>query len=423
MNYTKKEVKKGITVHNIVTDKFKTNLYAVFLAIPLSKEDVTKNALITAVLRRGTMSIPSQDKISKELEEMYGASFDCGIEKTGDNHIIKFYLEALNEEFLPEKENFTQKCIEILLDIVTNPLVENGGFKEEYVNGEKENLKQIINGKIDNKTRYALDRCIEEMFKGKPYGLYKYGYIEDLEKITPQSLYAYYTELIQKCKIDIYYSGIFTNNDVEKVIIEKLKNYYPDATCSLDFETPFQILVAVVLSAQCTDERVNKTTPSIFAKYPNPEDFVNIPIEELEKLIHSCGFYKNKAKNLKLAAEKIMNDFNGILPNNMKDLTSIPGVGRKSANVIMLDAFNNPQGIAVDTHAKRLSNRIGFSNEEDPLKVEQDLLEIIPNKYYKDVNHIFVWHGRNTCIARKPQCEKCKVNNFCKYYKKQRKNS
>ena len=214
---------EGINIHKIETNQFKTNLYAVFLAIPLKRENVTKDALLAAVLRRGTENIKSQDEISKRLEEMYGASFDSGIEKTGDNHIIKFYLEALNEEFLPEKENFTQKCIEILLDIVTNPLVENGGFKEEYVNGEKENLKQIINGKIDNKTRYALDRCIEEMFKGKPYGLYKYGYIEDLEKITPQSLYAYYTELIQKCKIDIYYSGIFTNNDVEKIIIEKLK--------------------------------------------------------------------------------------------------------------------------------------------------------------------------------------------------------
>ena len=180
---------EGIKIHKIETNQFKTNLYAVFLATPLSRENVTKDALIAAVLRRGTMSIPSQDKISKELEEMYGASFDCGIEKTGDNHIIKFYLEALNEEFLPEKEELTQKCINILLDIVTNPLVENNGFKKEYVDSEKENLKQIINGKIDNKSRYALDRCIEEIFKGEPYGLYKYGYIEDLENITPESLY------------------------------------------------------------------------------------------------------------------------------------------------------------------------------------------------------------------------------------------
>lgn len=214
---------EGIKIHKIKTNQFKTNLYAVFLATPLKRENVTKDALIAAVLRRGTKNIISQDKISKELEEMYGASFDCGIEKTGDNHIIKFYLEALNEEFLPEKEELTQKCINILLDIVTNPFVENNGFKQEYVDGEKENLKQIINGKIDNKARYSLDRCVEEIFKGEPYGLYKYGYVEDLEKITPQNLYEYYKDLIKNCKIDIYYSGIFDNDNTEKIIEKRLQ--------------------------------------------------------------------------------------------------------------------------------------------------------------------------------------------------------
>ena len=214
---------EGIKIHKIETNQFKTNLYAVFLATPLKRENVTKDALIAAVLRRGTKNIISQDKISKELEEMYGASFDCGIEKTGDNHIIKFYLEALNEEFLPEKEELTQKCINILLDIVTNPFVENNGFKQEYVDGEKENLKQIINGKIDNKARYSLDRCVEEIFKGEPYGLYKYEYVEDLEKITPQNLYEYYKELIKNCKIDIYYSGIFDNDNTEKIIEKRLQ--------------------------------------------------------------------------------------------------------------------------------------------------------------------------------------------------------
>lgn len=214
---------EGIKIHKIETNQFKTNLYAVFLATPLKRENVTKDALIAAVLRRGTKNIISQDKISKELEEMYGASFDCGIEKTGDNHIIKFYLEALNEEFLPQEEELTQKCINILLDIVTNPFVENNGFKQEYVEGEKENLKQIINGKIDNKARYSLDRCIEEIFKGEPYGLYKYGYVEDLEKITPQNLYEYYQELIKNCKIDIYYSGIFDNDNTEKIIEKRLQ--------------------------------------------------------------------------------------------------------------------------------------------------------------------------------------------------------
>ena len=218
MNYNKKEIKKGITIHNIATSKFKTNLFAVFLALPLERENVTKNALITAILRRGTQNIQSQDLISKKLEEMYGASFDCGIEKTGDNHIMKFYLEAINEEFIPEKEELTKKCIDILFDIIFNPLLENNGFKQEYVESEKNNLKQIIESKIDNKRVYALERCIEEMFKNEPYGLYRYGYVEDLDKITPQNLYEYYKKLINECKIDIFVSGTIDNEKVNHMI-------------------------------------------------------------------------------------------------------------------------------------------------------------------------------------------------------------
>ncbi len=201
-------------------------------------------------------------------------------------------------------------------------------------------------------------------------------------------------------------------------IIEILKKTYPDATCSLDFSTPFEMAIAVLLSAQCTDERVNKTTPALFEKYSTPEDFSGIELSVLEDLIHPCGFYKNKAKNIKLMAQKIMSDFNGELPHTMDELVSLPGIGRKSANVIMLEAYNNPQGIAVDTHAKRISNRIGLSNEETPEKIEQDLIKKIPKKYFKDVNHLFVWHGRNTCTARSPKCENCTIKNFCKYFKK-----
>ena len=218
MNYIKKEVKQGISLHNINTNKFKTNLYAVFLATPLNRENVTKNALLTAVLRRGTKNIKSQDLISKKLEEMYGASFDCGIEKTGDNQIIKFYLETINEAFLPEKDELDKKCIELLFDIILNPLVENDGFKPEYVESEKEKLKQIIKRKIDNKRAYSFERCIEEMFKNEPYGLYKFGYVEDLDKITPQNLYEHYQELIKKCKIDIFVSGNLKENDMNSLI-------------------------------------------------------------------------------------------------------------------------------------------------------------------------------------------------------------
>ena len=201
-------------------------------------------------------------------------------------------------------------------------------------------------------------------------------------------------------------------------IIEILKNKYPDAKCSLDFTTPFEMLIAVILSAQCTDERVNKVTPSIFCKYNSPKDFVQIPLEELEKLIHSCGFYKNKAKNIKSASEIIVNKYNGKVPNTMDELMNLPGVGRKTANVVMLEAFNSPQGIAVDTHAKRIANKIGFSDKSDPELIEKDLLKIIPKEYYKDINHLLVWHGRNTCKARNPLCVNCPINSLCNNYTK-----
>ena len=201
-------------------------------------------------------------------------------------------------------------------------------------------------------------------------------------------------------------------------LVENLKKAYPDATCSLDFKTPFQMLVAVMLSAQCTDERVNKTTPALFKRCKTIQDFANIDIKELENIIHPCGFYKNKAKNIKLCAKQVLENFDGKVPENMKDLQSLAGIGRKSANVVMLEAFNTPQGIAVDTHAKRISNLMGLSKESDPEKIEQDLLKIFPKEYLKDINHLLVWHGRNTCIARKPQCEKCVVKKYCKNYKK-----
>lgn len=199
-------------------------------------------------------------------------------------------------------------------------------------------------------------------------------------------------------------------------IIEILKNTYPDAQCSLDFKTPFQMVVAVMLSAQCTDERVNKTTPALFNKCKNIEDFANIDINELENIIHPCGFYKNKAKNIKLCANQVLNDYNGVVPNNMKDLMNLAGVGRKSANVVMLEVFDTPMGIAVDTHAKRISNLVGLSTQKEPEKIEQDLIRIFPKESLKDINHLLVWHGRNTCVSRSPKCQTCCINKFCKHY-------
>ena len=206
-------------------------------------------------------------------------------------------------------------------------------------------------------------------------------------------------------------------NDV-KEFVQILKNTYPDATCSLDFETPFQMVVAVMLSAQCTDERVNKTTPKLFERCKTIQDFADIDIDELEAIIHPCGFYKNKAKNIKLCATQVIENFNGEVPRTMNELLSLAGVGRKSANVILLEAFGIANGIAVDTHAKRISNRIGLSYEKEPEKIERDLLKIFPQDSLKDINHLFMWHGRNTCDSCKPRCEQCTVKNFCEYYKK-----
>ena len=206
-------------------------------------------------------------------------------------------------------------------------------------------------------------------------------------------------------------------------IVDLLKKQYPDATCSLDFETPFQAVVSVILSAQCTDERVNKTTPALFKRCRTIEDFANIDIKELEDLIHPCGFFKNKAKNIKLCAKQVLENFNGQVPNNMNDLISLAGVGRKTANVVLLEVFGIAEGIAVDTHAKRISNLIGLSKEKEPAKIEQDLIKIFPKEYLKDINHLFVWHGRNICIARNPKCDICPINTYCNHFKKINKNS
>lgn len=200
-------------------------------------------------------------------------------------------------------------------------------------------------------------------------------------------------------------------------LIEVLKKYYPDAKCSLNFSTPFEMLIAVMLSAQCTDERVNKVTPSIFSKYNNPQDFINLDIHTIEKLIHSCGFYKNKAKNIKNLSIMLVNDFDGIVPDTMEELEKLPGIGRKSANVVMLEAFDKPQGIAVDTHVKRISNRLGLSKKSDPIKIEQDLLKLVPKGYLKDVNHLFIWHGRAICKAPTPNCDICPIKTYCKFLK------
>jgi len=315
MNNETVEIKKGIKLHQIQTNKFKTNLLAVFLSLPLTKETVTKNALIAAVLRRGTAKMHSQEMISQNLEEMYGATFDCGIEKTGDNHTIKFYLEAINDQFLPEKEDLLRRGMDLLLDIIFNPYIEKEMFKEEYVEGEKQNLKQIIEGKIDSKDRYAIERCVEEMYKDKPYGLYKFGYIEDIEKITSKELYDYYKTMIQECKIDIFVSGdikenitqdIEKNENIQKLIERELKLLKDeDNTEVLDVKkvtesmqvTQGKLVLGLQINGVEKEESyVGTIYNTILGVGANSKLFQNV--REKESLAYTCGSNYIKRKQL-----------------------------------------------------------------------------------------------------------------------------
>lgn len=233
MEYQQTELKQGIKLHTIKTDKFKTNLAAVFLTTKLERETVTKNVVISSLLRRGSKNMPTQEDISKKMEEMYGAGFDCGLDKTGDNQVFKFYIETINDEFLPQtEEQMWKMSLEKLFEVIFNPYTENGGFKPEYVEQEKNNIKQKIEGKIDSKARYALDRCVEEMYPDKPYGLYKLGYVEDFPQMNEKNLYEAYQNLINNCKIDILVSGNIEEDVKDFIIknenIENLREREPD---------------------------------------------------------------------------------------------------------------------------------------------------------------------------------------------------
>ena len=233
MEYKNKEIKKGIKIHYIKTDLFKTDLISIFITRKLNRDTVTKNTLIPAVLTSGTKTMPTQEAINKEMEELYGAEMDCGIEKTGDNQVLKFYIESINNKYVLTNENLIEAVINKLLEIVFEPVLENGIFKTDYVEKEKVKIKQLIEGKIDNKDKYAMDRMIEEMYKGELYGLYKYGYVEDVEKINAEDLYKTYLDLIENSKIDIIISGDFHQESVENIIvnnenIKKLKDRNPD---------------------------------------------------------------------------------------------------------------------------------------------------------------------------------------------------
>jgi endonuclease-3 len=196
-------------------------------------------------------------------------------------------------------------------------------------------------------------------------------------------------------------------------IIKILRKTYAASCSALHFESPLQILVATILSAQCTDERVNMITPGLFKKYPSAKEFARAKQEELEQEIRSTGFFRNKAKSIIGAAKKICEEFGGTVPASMETLLTLPGVARKTANIVLSSAYKKAEGIAVDTHVKRLSARLGLTTQTDPEKIERDLLALVPKKDWLDFNYLLVNHGRAICIARKPRCPECMIQYLC----------
>ncbi|MFO8174676.1 MAG: endonuclease III [Longimicrobiales bacterium] len=196
-------------------------------------------------------------------------------------------------------------------------------------------------------------------------------------------------------------------------IYEVLEKEYPEAETALNHESPFQLAVATILSAQCTDERVNRVTPELFRRFPHAEALANAPLEEVEEIIHSTGFFRSKAKNVVAMARMLLEEHQGVVPRSIKELTELPGIGRKTANVILGNAFSIDEGVVVDTHVKRLAGRMGFTRETDPGKVEKDLMEIFPRERWTVLSHLLILHGRALCRARRPRCAECPVAGLC----------
>jgi|SRR5215213_7968246 len=196
-------------------------------------------------------------------------------------------------------------------------------------------------------------------------------------------------------------------------IIRLLRRQYPEAHCSLDHSSPLELLIATILSAQCTDERVNKVTPDLFRKYRSARDYLNVPREELEQDIRSTGFFHNKAKSIQGTCRMIIERFEGRVPERFEDLLELPGVARKTANVVMGNAFGVASGVVVDTHVSRLSQRLALSEHDNPEKIERDLIELVPKKDRVDFSHLLIYHGRNVCKARLPQCSECVLESLC----------
>ncbi len=203
------------------------------------------------------------------------------------------------------------------------------------------------------------------------------------------------------------------NKEFVKELLFRLKQNYPDANCALHHNNPFQLLVATILSAQCTDKRVNMVTPILFDRFPDAKSMAEAPIAEVEDIIKSTGFFRSKSKNIKLASTSIVDEFNGRVPDMMEKLTILPGVGRKTANVVLGNAFGKNIGVVVDTHVKRISNLLGLTKHSDPVKIEQDLIKQIPQEQWTLFSHYLIHHGRGICVARRPDCAHCFLQDIC----------
>ena len=196
-------------------------------------------------------------------------------------------------------------------------------------------------------------------------------------------------------------------------ILKTLRKSYPDAHCELKFKNPLELLVATVLSAQCTDKRVNMVTENLFKKYKTSRDYAKAPLRELEGYVRSTGFYKNKARNIQKTAQIITEKFSSKVPDTMEELVALPGVGRKTANVILGNVFGKNEGIVVDTHVSRITQLLGLTSQRTPEKIEMDLIELIPKKDWTPISHFFIWHGRRCCVARRPDCPHCSLRSQC----------
>jgi endonuclease III len=199
----------------------------------------------------------------------------------------------------------------------------------------------------------------------------------------------------------------------ERVILERLDPLYAGMTTGLEFRNPFELLVATILSAQCTDERVNMVTPALFARFPTPCELADADPLVVQTMIHSCGFFRNKTKSILATAREVYHRFGGNVPRTMKELISLPGVARKTANVVLSHAFGVEQGIAVDTHVQRLARRLGLTSETDPVKIERDLMAMTPRRTWGRLSDVLIWHGRKVCFARSPACDRCVLADIC----------